>query len=115
MLYAISKTSSVKWTPREVTTLDDLTRILASPLPYSLSASHMELCCLTQGPERRGDQTASAHCASQRKGSHSEKAAEQVTFECFYSEVLLMYTKKPLYHQAVIESTNDYFFKTQAI
>lgn len=47
------------------------------------------------------------------KVSHSEKAAERVTCQRFDSEVLLVYTKKPLlrHHRAPNESTNEYFFK----
>lgn len=47
------------------------------------------------------------------EASHSEKAAERVTCQRFDSQVLLVYTKKPLlrHRRAPTESTNEYFFK----
>lgn len=52
---------------------------LDSLLRRFLSASHVELRCLSQGPEHKEDQTSSASWASQHEDSRSEKAEDMWT------------------------------------
>lgn len=98
-LFALYNISSFKrWTLKKVRALDTLnvkTRLTA-PLSPRMWSSAVEV----KDQKHKGDQTTSAHCASQRDHSRSEKAGEPflnpVTCERFYSEGPLMYTKTPL-------------------